>query len=304
VETLRGAQADGAFMLAAALSFYTAISLAPLVTLSIAAASVFYGEQALRGEIVQQIESLVGPSGAQVIQDILIHARKSQAGIAGIVSLAILLFGASAIFLQLQQALNTVWDVALRPKLPWTHTLKVRGLAMAVALGVGFLLLAATMARAGVDAAAKLMPQLDTVVTWTALPLEAVVVALVFTALFKFLPDAVILWRDAWIGGIVTAVLFEIGRFGLGIYFDKAAPGSTYGASGALVVLLLWIYYSALILLLGAEFSQTYARHCGTPICPSAHAYRLGRTLPDAGQTSAPAKARDHELYEQSKRTC
>jgi membrane protein len=166
---------------------------------------------------------------------------------------------------------------------------------MALVLGVGFLLLVATMARAFVDAATKFMPQIGEVASWTALPVEAAVVALVFTALFKFLPDAVILWRDAWIGGIVTAVLFEIGRFGLGIYFDKAAPGSTYGASGALVVLLLWIYYSALILLLGAEFSQTYARHCGTPIRPSAHAYRMGRTLPDAGQASIPARARDHE---------
>jgi membrane protein len=281
-ETIREAQADGVFMLAAALAFYTTISLAPLVTLSLAAASVFYGEQALRGEIVQQIESLIGPAGAQVIQDILAHARKSQAGIAGIVSLAMLLFGASAVFLQLQQALNTVWNVALRPKLPWTHTLKIRAVSMAVTLGVGFLLLAATLARAIVDAAAKVVPQLDAAASLAGLPIEAAVVAVVFAALFKLLPDAVILWRDAWIGGAATAALFEIGRFALGIYLDKAAPGSSYGASGALVALLLWIYYSALIVLIGAEFSQVYAKQCGTPIRPSAHAYRLDEGDPAA----------------------
>jgi membrane protein len=265
--------ADDSFTLAAALSFYTAISLAPLVTLSLVAASLFYSAQALRGEIVQQIGYLIGPAGAQVIQDILVHTRGEKSGVAGIVSLAMLLFGSSAIVLQLQQALNRVWNVAPRSGMPWTYTLKIRATSMAICTTGGLMLLALTLFRAGADAIDTLLPQFQTGIAWATLPLEVAATATVIALLFKFLPDAVILWRDAWVGAAVTTILFEIGRFALGIYLEQAAPGSAYGASGALVALLVWIYYSSLILLLGAEFSQVYACHCGTPIHPKVHAY-------------------------------
>lgn len=274
VEAVRQWIQDGAFSLAAALSFYTAVSLAPLVTLSLAAASLFYGEEALRGEIVQQIDSIVGRPGAEVVQQILASARRSHAGVAGVISVAMLLFGASAVFLQLQQALNTVWNVALRPKLPWWHTVKARALSMGIALGVGALLLVSTIARGILQSAAETAPQIAALAQWLGLPIMLVGAAALFAVLFKFLPDVGIRWRDAWIGAAITAVLFELGRFGLGIYLAKAAPGSTYGASGSLVALLLWIYYSELILLLGAEAAQAWARHCGEPIQPAPHAYR------------------------------
>lgn len=272
-ETVEEWIADDSFTLAAALSFYAAISLAPLVTLSLVAASLFYSAQALRGEIVQQIAYLVGPNGAQVIQDILVHTRGEKSGLAGLISLLMLLFGSSAIVLQLQQALNRVWNVAPRTGMPWTYTLKIRATSMAICMTGGILLLAFTLVRAGTDAIATILPQFQTGVEWVGIPLEAIATAVVIALLFKFLPDAVILWRDAWIGAVVTTILFEIGRIALGIYLDQAAPGSAYGASGALVALLVWIYYSSLIILLGAEFSQIYARHCGTPIHPKVHAY-------------------------------
>jgi len=272
-ETIGEWIADDSFTLAAALSFYAAISLAPLVTLSLVAASLFYSTQALRGEIVQQIGYLVGPAGAQVIQDILVHTRGEKSGLAGLISLLMLLFGSSAIVLQLQQALNRVWNVAPRTGMPWTYTLKIRATSMAICMTGGILLLALTLVRAGADAVSMMLPQFQIGVAWAGVPLEAIATAGVIALIFKFLPDAVILWRDAWIGAIVTTILFEIGRFALGIYLDQAAPGSAYGASGALVALLVWIYYSSLIILLGAEFSQIYARHCGTPIHPKVHAY-------------------------------
>jgi membrane protein len=274
VESVRQWIQDGAFLLAAALSFYTVISLAPLVTLSLAAASLFYGEEALRGEIVQQIDTIVGKPGAEVIQQILASARRGGAGVAGVVSVAMLLFGASAVFLQLQQALNTVWNVALRPKLPWWHTVKARALSIGIALGVGALLLVSTITRGILQSASEAAPQIAMLAQWLGLPIVLVGAAALFAVLFKFLPDVGIRWRDAWIGAAITAVLFELGRFGLGIYLAKAAPGSTYGASGSLVALLLWIYYSALILLLGAEAAQVCARHRGEPIRPAPHAYR------------------------------
>lgn len=284
---------DDSFTLAAALSFYAVISLAPLVTLSLVAASLFYSAQALRGEIVQQIGHLVGPAGAQVIQDILVHTRGEKSGVAGVVSLAMLLFGSSAIVLQLQQALNRVWNVAPRSGMPWTYTLNIRATSMGICMTGGVLLLGLTLFRAGTDAIATMLPQFQSGVAWAGLPLEAIATAGVIALLFKYLPDAVILWRDAWIGAIVTTILFEIGRFALSIYLDQAAPGSAYGASGALVALLVWIYYSSLILLLGAEFSQIYACHCGTPIHPKVHAYCTDadasvRPVSEARETAVP----------------
>jgi membrane protein len=295
-QTVRQWLDDGAFQIAAALAFYVVISLAPLVTLSLSAASLFYGEEALRGRLVQQIEHIVGAPGAEVIQSILVSARQHNPGIVGAISVVMLLVGASALFLQLQKALDAVWNVAPRRDLSWHYTLKVRLLSMALVLGVGFLLLLSTVAGAVLEYFAGIVPTVATV--WQSLSsLSGVVVAtLLFAALFKVLPDAIIRWRDVWVGAAVTAILFEIGRIAIGFYLGKSTAASAYGAGGSLIALLLWIYYSALILLLGAEFAQVYARCIGNRIRPAAHAYRTSlASLPvdDEGRPILDSASRD-----------
>lgn len=271
-ETARRWVADGAFQLAAAISFFTAISLAPLVTLTLAVAGAFYGEQAARGDIVSKIDQIVGRAGAEVIQEIIAHSRPGQAGIAGAISVVLLFLGASAVFLQLQQALNRVWNVELKPDISWTHAVTSRLFSMAVVLVVAFLLLAANVARAVIEWMSGLAPDVFAFAGRLGFFAGVGMAAGLFTVLFKVLPDAVIRWRDAAIGGVVTAVLFEIGRILLAIYLSKTAPGSSYGASGSLVALLLWINYSSLIVLFGAEFAQVFARWRGEPIRPASYA--------------------------------
>lgn len=265
---------DDAFQIAAALSFYAIISLAPLVTVSLSAASFFYGEEALRGELVDRINQVVGQDGAEVIETILANAKQKSGGLFGAIGLALLLFGASAVFLQLQKALNTVWNVAPRPDLSWGYTIRMRILSIGLSLGVGLLLLASTSGAAILEYIAANVP--GSLLVWKVVNslLGMMATTGLVVLLFKILPDAVIRWRDALVGALVTAVLFEIGRAALAVYFGRSAPGSAYGASGSLFVLLLWIYYSALILLFGGEFAQAYAGACGVRIRPATHAYR------------------------------
>lgn len=294
-EAVRSWMAGDTFRIAAALSFYSAISLAPLVTLILAVASLVYGEQALRGEIENQIRSFVGDAGAEVIQQIIANGRRSGAGLAGIISLIMLLFGATAVVIQLQQALNAAWDVAPKPGLSLIGLVRQRATSIAVVFGLSLLLVAAAVGRAGIEVLSEVSPHVGQLEALLAIPIEFAVATLLFGVLFKFLPDAVIRWREAWIGGAVTALLFEIGRFGLGIYFAKAAPGSPYGASGSLIALLLWIFYTALILLLGAEIAQVIARHRGVPVRPKAHAISTGETSggisQNAGADSKPERS-------------
>lgn len=253
---------DGALTWAAALAFTTTVSLAPLVTLCLAVAGMFSSEPALREEILQQTESLVGPAGAEVVRGILANARANHPDLAGLISLAVLFVAASAVFLQLRAALDAMWNVAPRRDLPWSHEITSRLTAMVAALALGLLLLGITASRA-------LLP---TGLAFALAPAGFAVMAAVFASLFKLLPDARIAWRDAAVGGVVTAALFEIGRLLIGLYLGKTAAGSAYGASGSLIAVLLWIYYSAAIVLLGAEFAQVWARQRGRAIRPKTSA--------------------------------
>jgi membrane protein len=278
-QVLRQWQQDGAFALAAALSFYAIISLAPLVTMSLSFASMFYGEEALRGELVVQVKEYVGEPGAEVIQNILANATKRASGFSAWMSLGILLVGASAVFAQLQYSLNTIWNVALRPDSSWWPTIKTRLVSIALVFGIGLLLLVFTIGGAVLSRVADFvtrMPAPGMEFLWqsVAFLVGVAVFTLLFAALYKFLPDALIGWRDVWVGALATSVLFNLGRLAIGLYLGKSAAGSAYGAAGSLIALALWIFYSALILFFGAEFAQVYARHCGRRIRPAKNAYR------------------------------
>jgi membrane protein len=255
--------------LGAALSYYTMLSIAPLLVVCIAIAGMVFGEQAARGQIVGQIHGLVGPQGGQAIQTMLENAHKPGAGLlAGLFGILTLLFGASGVFIELRDALNLIWGVRAKNNAGFKAMVRDRFTSFAIVVGVGFLLMVSLLASAAIAAVehffsgflpvpAPLLEATNALVTFVG-------VTMAFALLYKVMPDVRIEWRDVWIGAGVTAALFSMGKFLIGFYLGKAAPGSAYGAAGSLVVFLVWVYYSAQIFYLGAEFTHAFAERHGS----------------------------------------
>ncbi len=284
VELLKGAfkewQEDKVPRLAAALSYYTIFSLAPLLVLAVVIAGLAFGEQAAEGRIVAELEGLIGPQGAELLEGAIRSARNPTSSmVASVFGLGALLLGASGVFGQLQDALNTVWEVAPKPGAGLKGLVKKRVLSFTSVLAIGFLLLVSLLLSAGISAAGRLLgerlsallPALEAVNFLVSLA----VVTVLFAFMFKYLPDVRISWRNVWVGAWFTSFLFVVGKTLIGIYLGTASPGSAYGVASTLVILLLWIYYSSVIFLFGAEFTQVYARHSGTRIVPSPGAVAL-----------------------------
>jgi len=255
--------------LGAALSFYTMLSIAPLLVVSIAIAGRVFGEQAARGQIVWQIENLVGHDGGQAIQTMLEHAQKPGAGIvAGLVGILTLLFGASGVFLELRDALNLIWGIRAKQSSGVRAMVRDRFTAFAMVVGIGFLLMVSLLANAAITAAGNffggLLPVPEAILHTINIVVSFIGVTLCFALLYKVVPDARIEWRDVWMGAAVTAGLFTVGKFLIGLYIGKAALGSAFGAAGSLVVFLVWVYYSAQIFYLGAEFTHAFAERHGS----------------------------------------
>lgn len=271
---------DKASRLAAALAYYTVFSLAPLLIIAIAIAGAVFGEEAARGEIVTQIQSLVGKEGAQFIETAIENASKPETGsIASIISVVVLLFGASGLFAQLQDALNTIWEVQPKPNLGLWTILRTRFLSFTMVLGVGFLLLVSLILSAGlagvINFFGHLLPGGGFLLQLANFILSFVVTTVLFGLIYKVLPDAKITWSDVWIGAIITSLLFSVGRFLLGLYLGNSSFGSTYGAAGSVVIILAWVNYAAQILFFGAEFTQVYARRFGSQIVPDKNAISM-----------------------------
>src|SRR5919199_4252277 len=271
---------DRAARLGAGLAYYTAVSLAPLLIILIAIAGFVLGRQAVEGQVVAQIQGLVGKTGAEAIQAMIASASQPKAGIiATVVSIATLLFGASGVFGALQDALNTIWEVTPKPGRGMLGMIRDRFVSFTMLLGVGFLLLVALVLSAGLAALGTfvggLLPVPEVVLQAVNLIISFGVITLLFGMIFKILPDAEIRWNDVWIGAAVTSLLFTIGKFVLGLYLGKSSAGSAYGAAGSLIVVLLWVYYSAQILFFGAEFTQVYANTYGSRVVPSPDAVPL-----------------------------
>lgn len=276
-ETFSEWNADKASRLAAALAYYTIFSLAPLLIIVIAIAGAVFGEEAARGEIVGQIQGLVGIDGAKFIETAIESASQPRAGtVASIISIIILLFGASGLFAQLQDALNTIWEVQPKPGRGLIGLIRDRFLSFSMVLGVGFLLLVSLVMSAALAAVVNfvghLIPGIAFVLELTNFIFSFVVTTLLFGLIYKVLPDVEIAWSDVWIGAAITSLLFSIGRFGLGVYLGNSSFGSTYGAAGSVVIILVWVYYAAQILFFGAEFTQVYARKFGSRIRPAKNA--------------------------------
>ena len=267
--------------LGAALAYFTVFSLAPLVLVLLAVFGLLFGgsDQA-RQKITEQLQYFIDPSGIKVIQDIATNASKPQAGItATTIGVVLALFGASGVFGQLQDALNTIWGVKPRPGGGLMGFIRTRFLSFAMVGGVCFLLLVSltveTLLRGLSEYLKNIMPGGDIVALALFLLFDLAVVILLFAMIFRYLPDAKIAWRDVWVGATLTAVLFALGKFVLGLYLGSGAAGSAYGAASSLITLLLWIYYAAQILLFGAEFTQVYANTYGTRVEPQEHAVKV-----------------------------
>jgi membrane protein len=280
---------DRAPRLGAALAYYTVFSLVPFLVVVIALIGLVFGQEAAQSAILSQIAALVGDQTAAAIKDMLQRADQPSTGWwATGLAIVTLLFGASGVFGQLQDALNTVWGVEPKEGRAVWGFIKDRFLSFVAVLGTGFLLLVSLILSSALAAVGKwfsgVLPVPETVLHLLNLALSFVVIAGLFALIFKILPDAHITWRDVWIGAVLTAALFTIGKYALGLYLGKSNVASGYGAAGSLVLILLWVYYSAQILLYGAEFTQVYANRLGERIVPAPDAQVVNPHKAAAGQ--------------------
>jgi membrane protein len=273
-EAGQGWDRDGVSSLAASLAYYTLLSLAPLVVIAIAIAGFFFGEDAARDRIAVELGHVVGSQAALAIQEVVKRAQAPEAGIVStVVGVVVLFVGASGVFGELQTSMDRVWNVKPKPGRGFLGMLKDRFLSFTMVLGVAFLLLVSTILTAALAAVGRYLgnalPGGEALWQLVNLVFSLATTALLFGLIFKIVPDIEIAWKDVWVGASVTSVLFTLGKFLIGFYLGKASVSSAYGAAGSLVVLVIWVYYSAQILLLGAEFTQAYAQHFGSRVKPS-----------------------------------
>jgi membrane protein len=260
--TFRGWKEDDAPRLAASIAYYSTLSLAPLVIIAVSVAGLVFGRELAGQQIATQVGGLVGEQGGELVNTILQKAADPQKGIfASLLGFAVLLFGASGVFGELRDALNTIWNVKA-PEANFLKQVRQRFLSFGMVLGIGFLLLVSLVVSTWLAAAGE---YLGTFISEPALHVINLLISFavttgLFALIFKFIPDRKIPWRNVWVGSLITAALFTLGKFLIGLYLGKASVGSAYGAAGALVIMLVWVYYSALIFLFGAEFTQQWSK--------------------------------------------
>jgi membrane protein len=274
---------DNTFELAAALAFYTMFSIAPVLLIAVGVASFFLAPETATDRIIGEMQKMVGAQGANAVRQVIESSRGFGKGLWAVsVGIITLIMGATAVFGELQTALNYIWDVKAKPDRGVFMAFIVDRLrSFSIAICVGFVLLVSLVISAVIsglqDYMNKWLPGIPWVWQTANVVASFFVVALLFAMIYKFLPDVVIAWSDVRIGAAVTALLFTGGKYLIGVYLGQTATASAFGAAGSLVVLLFWVYYSALIGFFGAEFTQVYARRYGSGIRPQKHAVRVGR---------------------------
>lgn len=276
-QTVREWRDDAAPRLAASLAYYTTFSLAPLLILIIAIAGLVGGREAAQNQTMAEVQDLLGSDGRQFVQGMIESASRPTTGLtATLIGGVTLLFGALGVFGELQNSLNTIWEVTPKPaKNLWDGIRRFvikRLLSFTMVLGIGFLLLASLVVSAALSALGQYIgnrwPFGDFLLQVLNFLISFLVITLLFGMIFKFLPEIKIAWKDVWLGAAVTSALFTLGKFVIGLYLGRSRVGSTFGAAGSLAILLIWIYYSAQILFFGAEFTQVYANKYGSRIVP------------------------------------
>jgi membrane protein len=275
---------DQAPTLGAAVAYYTVFSLAPLFIIAVAIAGLIFGREAAQGQIFEQLRVLIGQTSAAAVEDVVESAdSKPVTGVfATIVGFLALIIGASGVFAQLQASLNAIWRVEPKPGRGLWGLIQDRVLSFGFILIVGFLLLISLILTAIIAFIGEwfggFVPGVETLIQILNAILSLAIITLLFAMIFKFLPDVKIAWRDVWIGALITAALFTAGKEVLGLYLGKSGVASSYGAAGSLIVLLLWVYYSAQILFFGAEFTKAYANKFGSRVIPAENAIAVTKS--------------------------
>jgi len=300
VATFKGFGADNGMKLSASLAYYTIFSIGPLLLLLLSLVSIFYGQEATEGKIFYQLNGLLGVDAAKQVQDIIKNISLSgKTSFTLVIGIIMLIVGATSIFVEIQDSLNMVWKLKAKPKKGWLQFLKNRLLSSSLIISLGFLMLISLVVNGVIEVmvgwlgnyftggvSAVLLIVLNLIVTF-------IVVTVLFAILFKFLPDAKIQWKHVRTGALFTAILFMIGRYLIGLYITYSATASTYGAAGSVIVILVWIYYSAVILYLGAEFTQVATDAMGGHIEPAEYAVHVQQTEVEKDVKTLPVQHKD-----------
>jgi membrane protein len=274
---------DKCFQLAASLSYYTLFSLAPMMIIAVSLAGYFFGREAITGELYGQIRGLIGPEGAIAIQTMVENAYKEHNGfIPTIIGIATLVFSATVTFAALQESLNIIWKVQANPNSGIIRLVINRLISFSMVMGIGFFLMVSLVINSLISILSKYIQRLlgrdsDLMFQVLELIISAGVLILLFAAIFKFLPDAKIKWKNVWRASILTTILFTIGKYLIGLYIGQSDFTSTYGAAASIIIIILWINYSAWIFFMGAEYAYVYVKRKGEEIEPSEHAIKIKR---------------------------
>lgn len=278
------------FQLAAALSYYTLFSLAPLLLIAIGVAGLVFGREAAQNQIVETLQGMIGQDSAKAVQEMIqASSEKPKTGmLSTIIGFVALLFGAGGVVGQLQTSLNKMWEVTPKPGQGIWGFLRQRFFSFAMVLAIGFLLLVSLVVTAVLSSFTSMLGSFLGDATFVAHAIDILVsfgfVTLLFALIYKYVPDVEIQWRDVWIGAALTSILFTLGKYLIGLYIGTSGVSSTFGAAGALITILVWVYYSSLIFFLGAEFTRVYATQYGSGVAPAENAQRI-----DAAPQSANA---------------
>ena len=272
---------DKGFKMAAALSYYAAFSVGPLLMIVISIAGIFFGEDAARGEISRQITYLVGQDSAELIESIIKGASNKTTGIiAGIVSIIFLILGSIGVFLELQESLNIIWGVELKPGRGIWGFIKNRLVSFSMVIATGFLMMVSLLINSIIyllynyvnSYFDNILPASEAINIISSF----IIITLLFAMIFKYLPDVLISWKYVWFGAVLTSILFAIGKYFIGLYLGNSTFSSTYGAAASLMIMFIWIYYSGIILFFGAEFTQVYRnRFSDTELLPDSDGIKI-----------------------------
>jgi len=281
LQSFKGFKKDRVAQLSGSLSYSTVFSLGPLLIVLIYLCGLFFGEEAIQGTIYAQAQDFVGKDGAAQLQTIIKNAAISNKGtLALVIGIITLLLGATAVFGEIQTSINAIWGLKAKPKRGFMHMLRNRLLSFSMIVSLGFLLLVSLAVSTAIEAISnrlkEYLPNVSVVLFYVlSLMISFIVITVLFSAIFKVLPDAQLKWKEILPGAIASGILFMIGKFAISFYISRTNVGSTYGAAGSLVILLLWVYYSAMILYLGAEFSKAWILEHGHIIKPNSYAIAL-----------------------------
>jgi len=269
---------NNSFRLAAALAYNTIFSLPPLLLIIIAAAGSIWGEEAVTGRLSEELKGMVGAKGAEAIETMIQNVHLSGGTtLASVIGVATLVFAATTFFVTLQDSLNSIWNVKAKPKNNILKVAKDRFLSFGLILSIALLMLISFLINAVLtiftDKLQEMFPAIAVVfIHILNISISLAFITLLFALIYKYLPDAIIRWRDVWVGSFLTALLFVVGRYLISIYLGQGSVDSAYGAAGSVIIVLVWIYYSSLIIFFGCEFTQQYANAFGEPIRPKSHA--------------------------------